>query len=170
MRRLSRKKPPVARGCARQVEAVTPSDVSADRNRRTGSAVGLDSHCSPIGITWQSRLRSAVIGAYLLIPQTVRTRDHGAVLGRRHHLSAVGCAETSGRRRLDRRQRSSARLRPARAADPDDSAAALIRGHAHALPDALRRSPQGRDRGAWAYPPSRPPNIAHWSFLAEWQR
>ena len=36
------KKPPVARGCARQVEAVTPSDVSADRNRRTGSAVGLD--------------------------------------------------------------------------------------------------------------------------------
>src|SRR5215203_7166360 len=41
MRRLS-KKPPVASGCARQVEAVTPSDVSADRNRRTGSAVGLD--------------------------------------------------------------------------------------------------------------------------------
>src|SRR3954470_3704942 len=100
MRRLSRKKPPVARGCARQVEAVNPSDVSADRNRRTGSAVGVRQVVVRQSETWQSRSRS--IGAYLLTPQTVRTRGDGAVLLRQNHLSAVGCAETSGRRRLDR--------------------------------------------------------------------
>src|SRR4051794_34556562 len=50
MRRLLRKKPPVARGCARRFEAVTPSDVSADRS--TGSAVGLD---KSLAITLEER-------------------------------------------------------------------------------------------------------------------
>src|SRR4051812_8099096 len=70
MRRLSRKKPPVARGCARRVEAVTPTSPrikTAARVAPVGLGKSLFVNRNYLAIT-----RSAVIGAYLLIPQTVR--------------------------------------------------------------------------------------------------